>query len=363
MKRIIWICSLLLLMGGCDRPKRISDKELTAIVKDIYLTNAYWEIELVGNSLEFDSIDIYEPIFANYGVTSDDFLSAINSLNQRKSFRLTDLISRSLSELEAEGAYYEERVRVLDTLEVIAAKQTTRILYRDTIPRHITTFAEDEKGEADIRLSLRPGRYEVGYRYHLDSNHRASLLRYIHHQVDSQDRKVLRVTRTYRRDDDPVREEMSFYVMDSAMHYLDIFLSRRTRSIENNEVSLWIDSIEVRYTPHVAETLDSLDRRVARANFYTARWADSVRRWREELSAPLPVQDTLTVQDTPLMMDSLPHLVDPFYLYDTIPVQLREIRPFLDYDSIHEPEPFLLRFSPLGMDSTGVDSTSTASLR
>ena len=76
MRRLFCLLAALLVFAACDKPKNIPDDKLTAIVGDLFLANAYWDIHGDYRFIR-DSIDIYSPIFEQYGFTPKDFMFTI----------------------------------------------------------------------------------------------------------------------------------------------------------------------------------------------------------------------------------------------------------------------------------------------
>ena len=78
MKRIVRIslCMfLLVLAGACARHKIIPDRKLAQIFHDAFLANAY----IGSEQVDIDSLNIYEPIFADYGYTTEDVYYTIGN--------------------------------------------------------------------------------------------------------------------------------------------------------------------------------------------------------------------------------------------------------------------------------------------
>lgn len=154
---------LLLLAGACGRHKIIPDNELARIFHDAFLTNAY--VGTQGVSL--DSLNIYEPIFTQYGYTTADVQYTIGNFSKRKSARLGDIVERAIEMLEKEGAVYNKEVAVLDTVDNVARRTFTRTVYRDTLIR-----VRSLRDTAKLRIAvydLRPGEYNVRLKYEIDS--------------------------------------------------------------------------------------------------------------------------------------------------------------------------------------------------
>lgn len=91
MRRIvrIFLCMfLLVLAGACARHKIIPDRKLAQIFHDAFLANAY----IGSEQVDIDSLNIYEPIFAGYGYTTEDVYYTIGNFSKRKSARLGDVV-------------------------------------------------------------------------------------------------------------------------------------------------------------------------------------------------------------------------------------------------------------------------------
>ena len=130
MKYRIRLAALLLLglmAGACTRHKIIPDDELALIFHDAFLTNAY----ITTERLRLDSLEIYEPIFARYGYTTEDVQYTIGNFSKRKSARLGDVVEESIRMLEEEGKRYEHEVSILDTIDNVARRRATRTVLRE----------------------------------------------------------------------------------------------------------------------------------------------------------------------------------------------------------------------------------------
>ena len=80
--------STLLCTAACARHTIIPDDELAQIFHDAFLTNAY----IGSQNVRIDSLNIYEPIFARYGYTTEDVQYTIGNFSKRKSARLGDVV-------------------------------------------------------------------------------------------------------------------------------------------------------------------------------------------------------------------------------------------------------------------------------
>lgn len=170
MKRFsaIIFAIFMLLSGACTRHTIISDDELVQIFHDAFLANAYIEDRSFGeHRMRFDSLNIYEPIFARYGYTTDDVQYTIGNFSKRKSARLGDVVEQAITLLENEGLRLNKAVAALDTVNNVAVRNSRRTIYSDSLVR-VTRL----KDTADLRItldSIRPGTYTISSRYEIDS--------------------------------------------------------------------------------------------------------------------------------------------------------------------------------------------------
>ncbi len=167
MKRMLtaWVLFLLptLWIGGCSHHKIIPDSRLAEIFRDAFLANAY----VSTHSLRLDSLNIYEPIFADYGYTTADVQYTIGNFSKRKSARLGDVVELAIDLLEREGAYYDREVGILDTIDNVARRTFTRTVYADSL---IEVHRLKDTGRLRIVVKdLHPGEYEVRCDYLVDS--------------------------------------------------------------------------------------------------------------------------------------------------------------------------------------------------
>ncbi|MCM1151300.1 MAG: DUF4296 domain-containing protein [Alistipes sp.] len=156
-------CALLTLCGAaCAHHKIIPDEKLALIFHDAFLANAY-----VGNRSPIgDSLNLYEPIFARYGYTTEDVHYTIGNFSKRKSARLGDVVERAIALLEAEGKYYNREVAALDTIDNVALRTARRTLRTDSLIR-IRTVADTAL--TDFVFDVAPGEYGVQLKYLVDS--------------------------------------------------------------------------------------------------------------------------------------------------------------------------------------------------
>lgn len=163
MRKIVTILCAAAALAACHKPKIISDKELAAIFHDAFLTNAY----VSDRRLRLDSLDIYEPIFARYGYTTEDVQVTIGNFSKRKSARLGDVVEVAIARLEAEGTYLNRETAILDTIDARARRAFSRTLYRDTL---VTVYSLRDTTKMHFTVdSMRRGDYEVSFDYNVDS--------------------------------------------------------------------------------------------------------------------------------------------------------------------------------------------------
>lgn len=148
---------------ACSRHKIIPDKTLALIFHDAFLTNAY----INNQGVDLDSLDVYDPIFAKYGYTSEDVQYTIGNFSKRKSARLGNVVEVAIDMLEEEGKFYEKEVAVLDTIDNIARRTFTRTVYEDSLIR--VGRLRDTSRLRIVVDGIRPGDYEVSFDYKVDS--------------------------------------------------------------------------------------------------------------------------------------------------------------------------------------------------
>lgn len=251
MKYRIRLAALLLLglmAGACVRHKIISDEELAHIFHDAFLTNAYVSTE----RLSLDSLNIYEPIFARYGYTTEDVQYTIGNFSKRKSARLGDVVEEAIRMLEEEGLRYEHEVAVLDTIDNVARRTFTRTVLADSLVR---VRSLRDTARLHIRLdSLLPGEYNLTVNYLVDSLDRNPGLRGSAWLIRTDGSRTSSYTFTMRRN----KEERFTrrYTADSTTRelHLNLFLPRE----EAKRPSVTLRDLEIRYTPPTRQAVESL---------------------------------------------------------------------------------------------------------
>lgn len=250
MKYRIRLAALLLglMAGACVRHKIISDEELAHIFHDAFLTNAYVSTE----RLSLDSLNIYEPIFARYGYTTEDVQYTIGNFSKRKSARLGDVVEEAIRMLEEEGLRYEHEVAVLDTIDNVARRTFTRTVLADSLVR---VRSLRDTARLHIRLdSLLPGEYNLTVNYLVDSLDRNPGLRGSAWLIRTDGSRTSSYTFTMRRN----KEERFTrrYTADSTTRelHLNLFLPREGAK----RPSVTLRNLEIRYTPPTRQAVESL---------------------------------------------------------------------------------------------------------
>ena len=254
MKYRIRLAALLLLglmAGACVRHKIISDAGLansfhTAVLSNPTLSagwrSVYW-------------LNIYEPIFARYGYTTEDVQYTIGNFSKRKSARLGDVVEEAIRMLEEEGLRYEHEVAVLDTIDNVARRTFTRTVLADSLVR---VRSLRDTARLHIRLdSLLPGEYNLTVNYLVDSLDRNPGLRGSAWLIRTDGSRTSSYTFTMRRN----KEERFTrrYTADSTTRelHLNLFLPREGAK----RPSVTLRDLEIRYTPPPRQAAESLSRR------------------------------------------------------------------------------------------------------
>ncbi len=164
MKRLwlLALAALMLLPTSCRRHTIIPDEELAAIFHDAYVTNAYIDFRHVKK----DSLNLYAPIFARYGYTTEDVQYTIGNFSRRKSARLSDVVEMAIDLLEEEGKFYDREVAILDTVKNVALRTATEVVMQDSLI-HVSRLRDTVK--LQFTIDTRIGQYELSYEYEIDS--------------------------------------------------------------------------------------------------------------------------------------------------------------------------------------------------
>ena len=154
--------SFALCSFACSHLTIIPDDELALIFHDAFLANAY----LGGRNPTADSLNVYEPIFARYGYTTQDVQYTIGNFSKRKSARLGNVVERAITMLDAEGKDYSREVAILDTIDNVALRTARRTVRADSLIR-VRSLADTS--QLRFAFDVVPGAYDVQLTYLVDS--------------------------------------------------------------------------------------------------------------------------------------------------------------------------------------------------
>ena len=154
--------SFALCSFACSHHTIIPDDELALIFHDAFLANAY----LGGRNPTADSLNVYEPIFARYGYTTQDVQYTIGNFSKRKSARLGNVVERAITMLDAEGKGYSREVAILDTIDNVALRTARRTVRADSLIR-VRSLADTS--QLRFAFDVVPGAYDVQLTYLVDS--------------------------------------------------------------------------------------------------------------------------------------------------------------------------------------------------
>jgi hypothetical protein len=153
----------MMITAACSTRKGIPDGDLVKIFHDAFIANAYCNEKLSGE----DSLLIYEPILARYGYTIDDMRYTVQTISQRKSSRLSDLVGEASQILENESRGNSYQLLVLDTIDNVAKRRYTRTIYEDSLIR-----AKRLRDTSKLRITiddLTAGEYTISFDYFIDT--------------------------------------------------------------------------------------------------------------------------------------------------------------------------------------------------
>lgn len=148
---------------GCSGPKAIPDKDLVKIFHDAFLANAYIDVCNINQ----DSLLLYEPILSRYGYSVEDMQHTVSTIASRKSSRLSDLVGEASTMLEEESTTHNYKLRVLDTIDNVAKRKYTRIMYSDSLIR-VRRVSDSTKLHITLG-DLVPGEYTIEFDYYIDT--------------------------------------------------------------------------------------------------------------------------------------------------------------------------------------------------
>ena len=261
IKRLICLLCVAVTAAACNRPRNIPDEKLIAITREIFLANAYRDSPKSGFS-QADTVDFYTPIFEKYGYKPSDLSYTINNLSRRKSVRFTDILEEVARRLDREDSLMKARIATLDTVDSRTMNRYRRVVYSDST-RRLRRLSDPDK--PDIVLPVRPGRYQVAFKYDLDTSSRNGNLRYTHYQFDTTDGTKGSFYYLGYIKGAQKQEIFSFDVTDPKTNEVRISLAT-SPSDKEKSIALRIDSKTITYFLPLREAADSLIREIFRFN-------------------------------------------------------------------------------------------------
>lgn len=274
---IFAVVAVMLLAAACSKPRIIPDDRLAQIFHDVYLTNAYVET----NPVPLDSLNIYEPLFARYGYTTEDVQFTIGNFAKRKSARLSDVVEKAITMIETESNFYSGRIAMADTLKQIAGERYATTVHTDSVIR-VRRIADTAR--LRISIPVKPGSYDISYSYFIDSVDHNSLRPSRFYLLDSTGRERNIETRRPRNFE---RERVSLRIAADSLHRSLVLDLNGYPDKEMTAPDLRIDSLVVKYYIPDRAALDSMAR-----SLFDYRVLDSLSRPYETHLVP-PLADTL----------------------------------------------------------------------
>lgn len=239
----------LLCTAACARHTIIPDDELAQIFHDAFLTNAY----IGSQNVRIDSLNIYEPIFARYGYTTEDVQYTIGNFSKRKSARLGDVVELAIDRLEEEGKRYDREVAILDTIDNVARRTFTRTVLSDSL---IRVRSLRDTARLSFVVDVEPGEYRLTMKYLVDSLDRNDQVLRSRMWIERNDStQAYPYTLTLRR-----HREESFtrtFRVDTSHRRLHLHLLTFTdRSPKRPSVT--VSDLRLTHTPETRTAVDSL---------------------------------------------------------------------------------------------------------
>jgi hypothetical protein len=238
---VVVVCGVVL--AACSKPKIIPDDELAQIFRDAYLTNSYIQAHRPPN---LDSLNIYEPLFAKYGYTTEDLQFTIGSFAKRKNALMADVVDKAIVLLTTTSDFYTHRLAIYDSVGEIARLRYAKELYFDSLIE-VRKIADTAHLKIKIPITEQ-GTYTVNYNYYVapdDRNNDLRILQYIENENGV--RSNVNTRRLRRNDRD--RFSASF---DARPTHRFLVLNLNAYSGKKNIATpnLTIDSVRVvRYLP------------------------------------------------------------------------------------------------------------------
>lgn len=170
----ILVC-LLFVSGlvSCKRNEIISDRELKEILKEVFITNAYFQTEPKLNPTN-DSLDIYRPILKRHGYKVADFEYTMLSFAKRKSSRLSKILEGVIAELEREESDLRYRASMYDSVKLWSQQRFMEVVMQDS---SFKAMAVKDTANLRIAVPVKEGEYHITYSYLIDTTDKNKGLR------------------------------------------------------------------------------------------------------------------------------------------------------------------------------------------
>lgn len=305
MKRlynILLLSAIGIALLGCNSPRVIPDKVLGQIFHDALLVNAYIKQERPHDR---DSLNIYEPIFEQYGYTTEDLHYTLNNFARRKSANLGNVTNHMALLLERQSDELFLQVTKQDTIDAVALRRYGSVIYHDT-----TIVSKTEADSTRLQISIpstQKGMYRITGSYTLDTKDKGIGRRY---------------TISWKRGDSLIREATNSYLMrgrkgsistevwlhdsDSLADNLVIDFTRF--NLKKNRIKkalITIHELKVEYKPSKDDALERIFKEQSNLRIF----ADTMINLKLELPQPIAADTTATIDTTdseqPIAADSV----------------------------------------------------------
>lgn len=253
MRNFLIIFLICVGFAACNKPKNIPDEELEAIIHDLFIANAYGSID--GHNLGMDTMDIYAPIFKQYGCTPKDLMYTIDNLSKRKSIRFTDVLDNVIASIEKESRGYDSIVQVRDSIDQSIIERYKKVIYRNDTTQKVTRFAD--LADMKITIPIQQGSYEVDYVYFLDSTDQNIYMQYHQSALDSAGKEYNHLYRGYNTRGKNTKGSVKTTITRDDLKELKIEFGRVAHKEPKNTFFM-IDSVEVTFYPTKEAAKDSL---------------------------------------------------------------------------------------------------------
>lgn len=245
---VILLVVVIFSLGSCNRKKTIPDDTLSDIFRDMFIVNAY----AGQKNMDWDSINIYEPILNDYGYDTDDFIHTVGGFSRRKSTRLSDIVDVAIKKLDDVSASLAFRARTLDRIDSIAYEMTKEVIYRDSL---IQIRSKADSAKMEVTLPAKYGRYEIVYYYYLDSTDMNRNVSNRHFIRDSTNRSVANSTARFRQKERH-KHTSTLEAPANAMELVLTFGNYPRQELKPMHAD--IDSLVITYYPPIEEALERL---------------------------------------------------------------------------------------------------------